>query len=233
MPEPKDRTITGTFIMPNRIIGGARQHRLILLYYIFKHHLIGNYFSCPAVCPAENKTVYEAIEPLKASYSDIEQVFRNSGFQFPVRFTGEAEDTMHSYQLSLFRQSAQSLLYLVTETVATGRRQHLTEKTFKPICLKMPFIIAGTTGSLRYLRSYGFRTFNHLWDESYDNEINDDQRLEKISWVLRALDSAPLKEKQRLFEAAQEVCEHNYNHFYNGGFENVLWTELQGMISEL
>ena len=55
---------------------------------------------------------------------------------------------MQSNQLSLFEQSAESLLYLVTETVASGRRQHLTEKTFKPICLQMPFIIVGCAGSL-------------------------------------------------------------------------------------
>jgi hypothetical protein len=96
----------------------------------------------------------------------------------------------------------------------------------------MPFIIAGTCGSLAYLRSYGFRTFGDLWDERYDDEIHDDQRMEKIAWVLRGLDGASVEEKQRLFNMAQETCEYNYNHFYGGGFEQILWNELTGMLSD-
>ena len=149
-----------------------------------------------------------------------------------MSFLGETDAPMHSNQLSLFKECAESLLYLVTETVAHERRHHLTEKTFKPICLRMPFIIVGTTGSLAYLRSYGFKTFNHLWDESYDDEVHNDQRIEKIAFTLKAMDILPAHEKQRLFDMAQEICEYNYNHFYNGGFEQILWNELTGMIDE-
>jgi predicted XRE-type DNA-binding protein len=115
--------------------------------------------------------------------------------------------------------------------VATGRRLHLTEKTFKPICLQMPFIIVGTAGSLKYLRSYGFKTFSSLWDESYDKESNDIVRLEKIAQLLKELDALSQKEKQELFHASNDIIQHNYNHFYNGGFEKILWTELQEMLN--
>ena len=120
----------------------------------------------------------------------------------------------------------------MTETVATGRRQHLTEKTFKPIVLRMPFVIVGCAGSLSYLRSYGFQTFSTLWDESYDDEIDDVKRYEKITGVLKELDSVSVSEKQRIFDQAHDICKHNYNHFYNGGFEEILWQELTGMIDE-
>ena len=231
IPHPKDRTITRTFIMPNRIIAGQRQHRLIMLYHIFKLGMTNNHISCPAVCPAENIPIETAVKDLFNKYSDIKEVFNTQ--QFPMVFEGETDSPMHSYCLSLFDECSESLLYLVTETVATGRRLHLTEKTFKPICLRMPFIIVGTTGSLKYLRSYGFKTFGDLWDETYDDEIHDDQRIEKIAVTLKALDILPAKEKQRLFDRAQEICEYNYNHFYNGGFESVLWDELKGMLNEL
>jgi hypothetical protein len=96
----------------------------------------------------------------------------------------------------------------------------------------MPFVIVGTRGSLKYLRSYGFKTFGELWDESYDDEVHDHQRIEKIAFTLKAMDILPAHEKQRLFNMAQEICEYNYNHFYNGGFEQILWDELQGMLNE-
>jgi len=225
---PKQRRITKTFVAPNRIIAGERRHRLEMLYHIFKNNMLDNHISCPDTCPVENISIHEAIKPLAEKYPDIESVFART--QLPIQFAGETDHPMHSCWLSLFDQAADSLLYLVTETVATGRRHHLTEKTFKPIALGMPFIIVGTRGSLEYLRSYGFRTFEGIWDESYDL-AEDDVRIERIGNLLSSLDKLPAEAKQDLFAQAQEVIEHNWNHFYNGGFEAVLWTELQEMLN--
>jgi len=224
----QERTVTRTFIAPNRIVAGERQHRLEMLYYIFKNGLTHNHISCPIVCPAENISIHDAIKPLIPKHSDIESIFAEQ--ILPINFANETDHPMHSCWLSLFDESAESLLYLVTETVATGRRWHLTEKTFKPIALGMPFVIVGTRGSLEYLRSYGFQTFGHIWDESYD-QADDDVRIEKIANLLKELDDLSIADKQKMFEAAYEVIEHNWNHFYNGKFEAVLWTELQEMLN--
>ncbi len=223
-----ERTITRTFIAPNRIIAGERQHRLEVLYHIFRNGMLDNHISCPKICPAENISILDAVRPLAAKYPDIEAVFARQ--TLPIEFAGETGAPMHSCWLSLFDECADSLLYLVTETVATGRRHHITEKTFKPIAMGMPFIIVGTQGSLEYLRSYGFRTFEGIWDESYDM-AEDDVRIERIASLLRSLDELPPEAKQHLFEQAQEVIEHNWNHFYNGGFEAILWAELKDMLN--
>ncbi len=226
----QERTITKTFIAPNRIVAGERQHRLEMLYYIFKNDMMDNHISCPDTCPAENISIHNAIKPLAAKYPDIESVF--AAQTLPINFAGETDHPMHSCWLSLFDESAESLLYLVTETVATGQRHHLTEKTFKPIALGMPFVIVGTKGSLEYLRSYGFRTFGDIWDESYD-DAEDDVRIQCIASLLRSLDKLSVEAKQDLFDAAHEVIEHNWNHFYNGGFEAVLWAELKDMLNDI
>ena len=227
---PEERKITKTFIAPNRIVAGERQHRLEMLYHIFKNQMLNNHISCPAVCPAENISILDAVKTLVTKYPDIEQVFAQQ--VLPINFKGETDHPMHSCWLSLFDECAESLLYLVTETVATGRRHHLTEKTFKPIALGMPFVIVGTRGSLEYLRSYGFRTFEGIWDESYDH-ANDSVRIERIASLLRSLDELPTESKQDLFDQAQEVILYNLNHFYNGGFEKILWRELQDMLNEI
>jgi hypothetical protein len=224
----RERTITHTFLAPNRIIAGERRHRLEMLYHIFRNRMTHNHISCPAVCPAENISIADAAAPLVAKYPDIQQVF--AAQSLPINFRDETDHPMHSCWLSLFDQAGESLLHLVTETVATGRRHHLTEKTFKPIALGMPFVIVGTRGSLEYLRSYGFRTFDGIWDESYDLE-DDAVRIERIASLLRSLDELPQQAKQQLFEACYEVVEHNWNHFYGGGFEAVLWQELNEMLN--
>jgi hypothetical protein len=225
-----ERTINKTFIAPNRIVAGERQHRLEMLYWIFRLGMTNNHISCPSVCPAENIAILDAVQPLKKKYVDIETVFAQQSL--PQNFVGETDHPMHSCWLSLFDQSAESLLYLVTETVATGRRHHLTEKTFKPIAMGMPFIIVGTQGSLRYLRSYGFKTFGDLWDESYDDEPDDSKRIEKIAQVLKLLNGLD-EHRQDIFESAHEIIEHNWNHFYHGGFEAILWQELQSMLNDI
>ena len=223
----QERTISKTFLAPNRIVAGERGHRLEMLYWIFKLDMNNNHISCPAVCPAENIALLDAVQPLKNKYSDIETVFAQQSL--PLNFENETNHPMQSCWLDLFDQSAESLLYLVTETVATGRRHHLTEKTFKPIAMGMPFVIVGTQGSLRYLRSYGFKTFGHLWDESYDDEPDNSKRIAKIAQVLKQLENT---DRQAVFESAHDIIEHNWYHFYHGGFEAVLWQELKNMLNE-
>jgi hypothetical protein len=222
------RTPTKTFIAPNRIIAGERLHRLEVLYHIFKNQMLDNHISCPAVCPAENISIQDAVRPLIAKYPDIEEVF--SAQSLPINFDGETDHPMHSCWLSLFKEAADSLLYLVTETVATGRRHHITEKTFKPIAMGMPFMIVGTQGSLKYLRSYGFRTFEELWDESYD-DADDKDRIAMIANTLRSLNELTPQGRQQLFDRAKPIIEHNWNHFYGGGFERILWAELQDVLN--
>jgi imidazoleglycerol phosphate dehydratase HisB len=224
----QQRKIKHTFLAPNRIVAGERRHRLEMLYHIFKNKLTNNHISCPAVCPAENISIEAAATPLLTKYPDIQRVFAEQ--VLPINFKGETDHPMHSCWLSLFDQSAESMLYLITETVATGRRHHITEKTFKPIALGMPFVIVGTQGSLEYLRSYGFRTFDGIWDESYD-QADDSVRIERIASLLRSLDELSTEAKQDLFEQCHEVIEHNWNHFYGGGFEAVLWQELNEMLN--
>jgi hypothetical protein len=225
-----DRKIKKTFLAPNRIIAGERQHRLEMLYHIFKNKMSNNHLSCPETCPAEGISVHQAINQLKDRYPDVHKVFQEQ--TLPINFAGETDHPMHSCWLSLFNESAESLLYLVTETVATGRRLHLTEKTFKPIALGMPFVIVGTKGSLKYLREYGFKTFEGIWDEGYD-DADDNVRIERIASLLRSLDELSVDAKQELFEQCIPIIEHNWNHFYNGGFEKILWQELTDMLENI
>jgi len=99
--------------------------------------------------------------------------------------------------------------------------------------MQMPFVLVSTHGSLRYLRSYGFQTFSEFWDESYDDEPDDLARLAKIAQVISTLHGMSVTQRQRLFKDMIPVLEHNYHHFYHGGFERQLWTELDTMLHDL
>lgn len=228
---PEQRKINHSFISPNRIVSGRRLHRSILMYHLLRQGLRSALISFPAVCPYSGRSVIEETQCLSEQYADISSVFAQA--RLPWDFPGESGHPMHSYQLSLFDLCERSMCYVATETVWQGRRQHLTEKIFKPICLRMPFVLVGTAGSLEYLRSYGFRSFGDLWDESYDLEQDDHRRLKKISELLLWFDNLDQLALQNLYTRAIPILEHNHDHFYRGGFESVLWQELNGMLASI
>jgi hypothetical protein len=97
----------------------------------------------------------------------------------------------------------------------------------------MPFVLVAPAGSLEYLRSYGFQTFSGVIDESYDQETDDVQRLEKVAKLLKDIDDLSAHEKNQLHRHMLPQVEHNYQHFYSGGFAKILWAELNAMLEQL
>jgi hypothetical protein len=228
IPRARDRQPTQTFISPNRIVGGKRDHRVLFLYNIFKAGLENNHISAPRTCPVEGVDIASIAQKYVNVYQDITTVFDQA--DLPRLFAGEESQQMTSCWLGNWTEAQDSLVYVPTETVYFGRRTHLTEKTFKAIALEMPFVLVAPAGSLEYLREYGFQTFDGIFDESYDEETDDVLRVEKVVKLLKELDGLSVQERQQIHRACLHQVEYNYNHFYRGGFANILWTELSGML---
>jgi len=227
----QDRRPTQTFINPNRIVGGKRDHRVLFLYNVFKNQLEHNHISAPRICPAERVDIASIAQKYTNVYQDITDVFDQA--QLPRLFAGEETQNMTSCWLTNFDEAADSLIYVPTETVYFGRRTHITEKTFKAIALEMPFVLVASAGSLAYLREYGFKTFADVFDESYDLETDDILRIEKVVTLLKQLDDLTVEQRQAIHQRCLPIVEHNYRHFYGGDFGNLLWTELNGMLNGL
>ena len=211
--QPKN--IQHTFLCLNNIVGGKRQHRLELFNELCKRKLVNNnLISMPAVCPHEGLIVKDHID------YDV---------SLPLVIDKVENYANNSHNITVWKQACESLVHVVTETSFYGNKNHLTEKTFKPIVLKQPFILASNRGSLEYLRKYGFETFSSVWDESYDS-LPDDQRIKAIGNLLEELEHSNCREW--LSEQCAPIVQHNHDWFYSGKFEQVLWDELLGMISK-
>ena len=229
IPRAQHRTPTKTFMSPNRIVAGKRDHRVLFLYNVFKHGLGHNHISAPRTCPVENIDITSIAQKYTNVYQDIAQVLGSA--DLPKTFTGEDTQNMTSCWLTNFQEAQDSLVYVPTETVYFGRRTHVTEKTFKAIALEMPFVMVAPAGSLAYLREYGFKTFGDIFDESYDLETDDIRRIERVTQLLKDLDGLGQRERQQIHRACLPAVEHNYHHFYRGGFSDILWTELVNMLN--
>lgn len=116
-----------------------------------------------------------------------------------------------------------AFLHVVTETVMD--RIHLTEKIFKPVVLKQPFVLVGGTGCLKYLQSYGFKTFDNWWSEDYDSIIDDQERMQACADIVNWIGTKDISELEQMRNTMKDVLNYNYSWFYNG-FSKNCWDEL-------
>jgi hypothetical protein len=82
----------------------------------------------------------------------------------------------------------------------------LTEKTYKPIAMKHPFILLAPQYSLRMLRERGYKTFSPFIDESYDEIKNDNLRLRAVVEEVKRLSKSDLVE---FTHQIKDIVEHN------------------------
>jgi phage shock protein A len=61
--------------------------------------------------------------------------------------------------------------------------------------------LSAPAGSLAYLRSYGFKTFDSVWSESYDLATEDLQRVQLLTALIYGLDQKSEQEKNEMAKA--------------------------------
>jgi hypothetical protein len=87
----------------------------------------------------------------------------------------------------------------------------ITEKTYRPIYFKHPFILLGVKGSLAGLRKCGFKTFSPYFDESYDDIDDPVLRLETAFNEVKRLCSLSDDEWLSIQRELLPILEYNYN----------------------
>jgi hypothetical protein len=117
---------------------------------------------------------------------------------------------------------------VVLETVVDSSKIHLTEKILRPMACAQPFVLAAGPGALKYLRSYGFKTFGDFWDESYDEETDTLLRLKKITATMKQIQNLSSSDWQKI----QCVADHNQQHFFSEGFVNRVTHELEQNLNQ-
>ena len=115
--------------------------------------------------------------------------------------------------------------HVVTETVFYYDKLHLTEKIFKPIVSKQPFMLLAAPGNLAYLKSYGFKTFDSVIDETYDTIQDNDLRIEAVVKQLHWYCNLTPGEKTNIIQQLEPIIDYNFHHFY-GEFRHIIAREL-------
>ena len=134
-----------------------------------------------------------------------------------------------------------TFLSVVSETLVDEDTLFITEKTWKPIMVGHPFMILGNQGTLKYLKSIGYKTFGAWINEEYDDISDSSERSIKIVNELEKLSKKNVEELVEIRKEMMEVCKHNYENFnsrlkmkygennINGDISNmfdIIWNEI-------
>lgn len=109
-----------------------------------------------------------------------------------------------------------SYFSVITETTYFNNQPIFpTEKIFKAIAMRHPFILVTVPGTLKFLREQGYKTFEGIINESYDSEYNDSNRLILIVNEIQRLCKLNTTELDQFLNYAKGICEFNFSHLMN------------------
>jgi len=178
------------FLYLNKV---KRQHRLTLFNNIISKNILSNsLFSFTSMQPSYRLPKEYELPWLR-------------GESYPSRYGNEDQDIFEKpYNVSSIN--------IVSETNNNNEENFITEKLWKPIIAGQIFVVHGNYKILSKLKELGFQTFDSIFDESYDNELDKNKRIEKIVELLTKLKNS---EYLDLYEKTKNIRDHNQKLFWN------------------
>jgi len=181
------------------LLGCTRAHREIVYNFVLEHHIdklsIVSYHRHGQM-------------PLRTNLNFIQE----DGVEYieDTRFTGD----MVKYKgvmvgmskiipAKIYNQTAYSV---VTETNAENDFTFYTEKIVKPILAKRLFIVIAGHNYLKNLKSLGFKTFDCVIDESYDDIEDNITRYKAACEEIQKLSLLP---QQEVLDKIKPIVEYN------------------------
>lgn len=119
-----------------------------------------------------------------------------------------SSSTNYLYEETYFSVVTETFFFGVERPDEYGR--FLSEKTFKPVAMKHPFIVVSTPYFLIKFREAGYKSFSPWIDESYDEEEDDSLRMMKIVREIERLCNLPDNERTQFLDEIRKICEHNF-----------------------
>jgi hypothetical protein len=151
-------------------------HRCLLLDMLAKHNMIDMGYISWRGADSIVKYNFNHWTPKKLEFND--------GFL--------TKNSIHT----LPREYSHALINLVSES--TTDTLFLTEKTYHAVLAEKPFLVQGCKGIHAYLSNLGFEMYDEIFDYSFDEVSNDQQRTEMIVENFKKLVNEDLNEINKL-----------------------------------
>jgi len=214
LPQDPDHDFALDFNIYARAWTGTREYRLAFLHQVQQAQLL----------PHSRIT----FNPVDQGQHYSQHQWQQSKFECVPDLAALGSSTVASsasatYDYEHYQQCA---FDVVLETLFDDSRVQLTEKVLRPIACGQPFLLVSTPGSLKYLHSYGFQTFGHLINESYDQITDPAQRMASIVAEMSRIARMTPVQKKELWRNALAVAQYNKQHFFSEKFIKQVTTEL-------
>jgi hypothetical protein len=175
-----------------------------------------------------NKTNYwsNQHEPNQYYQDILREIQNRSGLEHPLptyKFPKlpACFSDRNPYKYSMYNENLQSAyrhtdISVITESQPADDQELFfpTEKTFRAIALKHPFIIYGQQNFYQNLKNLGYKTFDSLWDESFDKIADPWQRAKQIRKVINKLTVMSNSDFENLINKTKSIVEHNHKTFF-------------------
>ena len=216
-------------IRPKRFLSynrcGWRWHRVFMLSKLYKLNILDNtifsyyesdYFDDKLKFGKTNY-IPSTFESLNIKTNDKWDIIKFLVDKCPTTLdhkTSISASGGHNY-FSVKEHYLDTYVSIVNETGVLPEATFITEKTIRPMFNRHPFIVWGNPYILKTLRSYGFKTFDWLIDESYDECENANDRFNMILKEIEKLNSLPIEKLHKLYYDNIDIMEHNYQLLKN------------------
>lgn len=209
------------FLIYNRAWSGSREYRLRFVDQLIDKNLLSH-----------SVTSMSYSDPMHYS----QHQFRNTALAIDRRdFESHVAANAHPSSASADYTSqdyCDTAIEIVLETLFDDARLYLTEKILRPMACRQPFMVLGPAGTLSLLRQYGFRTFSHVWDESYDSISDPVARMDAVLQNMQLIASLDNSQRQHIQQQCQATVEHNHKWFFSKEFAQNIVSEFQNNLAQ-
>jgi len=164
-----------------------------------------------------NSNEHENDNPIEVDrYMGLRQLTRTFMNVLPFKADTLNSDDHNNHTMQVREHYENSYINIILEShmdVDQSNGVFLTEKTFKPIKNSQLFILFGPHGSLQLLRDLGYKTFDHVLDNSYDTIPNTTERWKKVMNLTTTILERPKYQIHDMYIKCQEDIIHNQDLF--------------------
>lgn len=208
--------------------GRASVHKILMMNELFKNDLIkDNYVTFREPVPGSNGCEYlqSLIDPELLPHLPLEDhVWRDRDTDSgtgPIIMTLEA---LSQCKLMLHNDNPTDNRFNNRDLDGGADMAGI----YSCILSKKPFILHGSTPRLKIIKKLGFKTFESIWSECYDSELDEYVKAKKIVDLVLML-----RENQNLLEKTKDILEFNYNHFFKLDYNKKIVEYLDNTLAKL
>lgn len=206
-----------------------RVHRIVAIAELMRRNLRDKTFLSFLMSP-ERVNDFNPVELLMPKYLDEAKLYISKLIpELPLNLTMQDDElNMHKMtepDMALFRNS---LFSLVAETLYFNNVDYTTsdmvktnihcfpcvfhsEKIFKAIKAKHPFVLLSTPNSIAGLKELGYKSYHPYINEEYDNVSDDQERMDMVMNEVERLSNMSDEETKVWLENVSPIAQYNYD----------------------